>query len=385
MTIPIIPAGSPKYYPKYLKTPVGAFLGLAPGGATDTVTSSLADAPFSVNLDGMEHFQTSYFTSMRSGVQGLGFVQAAWDGLKMHCGYDSDCIAPPPLGSKIQISSQAALVAAGSCADKVGTGNCAPLMLEQAVNGVPFGVSSFRALPSGNFLEIPETSGGDGAMWDYNTFTKTGTSWPGLNKAFFFLYDIALSQEIKFLNLDSHQWAFSSFQLRKESCGGGGDAKGIDCDSPAGTVNVGSAFSAARPLPLYVSMPELATTGLTIKTCADLSSTLQECQRPLKEPFELYSSRLSGQRLCYRESWQINVKMDVMVPLLWQTEHFCISGLSWQALVQTSDYDMNMEDYLAITIIDLVAHFGCVCFMFYKAFTYKNVDNSSDFSDRCCN
>merc|ERR1712224_807509 len=105
-------------------------------------------------------------------------------GSQVHCGYDSDCQGKQKSG--IKWTATAASASAQACAAAPPT-NCNPVTTKTAANGLTYGLTSFRTLPSGSLFDIPEVTGSEdgdnGAYWDYSKF-REGATFPGLNRDF---------------------------------------------------------------------------------------------------------------------------------------------------------------------------------------------------------
>jgi len=375
--------------------------------AHDYISKTHADTAFSSAFADPDLPLTSYYTSLRHGLQGLGFISASWDGSEHHCGYDRDCLQNSGQAPKtLKFSYQAAVESAKGC---TASEYCNPTTLKVPANGVAQGVSSFRALPSGNFFDISEVVGSD-AIWDYASLSKVGSSsWPGLNRAFFFLFDVVLSKgpsESSVMGVPAHQWTLSSLRVRNENCDGGSnpDSPGIDCLTPPGMINVGHARDPVFPSPLFVSQPDLLVSvdgagksilQPAIQLCDQMGSGVEiprECRRPLPNSFDRQTYHITGKTICSREAWQLNLQLKqtamfqnspALLPLFWQAEHFCTSTLDW--------FEMNQIEFVGFSFYDFTLSFigwlhlpiwGIFCC--YKTFKSHDIDISTPYSDKPC-
>merc|ERR1719235_1373859 len=99
--------------------------------------------------------------------------------------------------------------------------NCNPNTLKQSANGISYGLSSLRQLPSGDFWGYEDVSGsGDNALWDYNNFAKVGAVMSAFNKDYFFAYDVSVVEENKLLRVSVHKWSIAGDvgKSRRENC-----------------------------------------------------------------------------------------------------------------------------------------------------------------------
>jgi len=392
----------PSYYPLFARVRLSnyVFEGFT-RESEDYVSQIQSDIPFSVGMYRMEQLSTSFFTSQRDGLQGFGFIYTTWNDVQHHCGYDRDCI-PKTRNDIIKWSSQSASEASNACASLKGLQFCNPTTLKQAANGVARGVSSLRSLPSGTFWEIEEVSGGDHAMWDFKTISTVGTKWLGLNRAFFFLHDVTLSNDQSHVTrILADQWILTSYHSRQESCesaGGSSDTRGIDCTSEPGTINIGFALDPTFPAPLFISPPDFASsTSSTVNLhhCNTLPYPVKrECIRPLANPFEIFTHSVTGEKICFRESWQINLKLqksetptgntEHLLPLYWQTEYSCRPIQPWLRLTFLDGY--------ATQFLDSVVGWGILFLIFFPSLVvvigltlkWRRVDISRYSSDRAC-
>merc|ERR1711924_177008 len=183
---------------------------------------------------------------------------------------------------------------------------------------------------------------------------------------------------------------------RRESCGAavGSDSPGIDCSSPPAAINVGYARDASVPSPLFVSLPDALAPAVKIQDCDKIGGQSIECGKPRKIPFELHTHVVTGERLCYRESSKVHLKMqkssdfptvnDALVPLMSQTEHFCMSGYFWFRYFQIKKLPRDYLDGVMGLVLALVHYSLWLCFSVRSATIWKQVDISTDDSDKCC-
>merc|ERR1711977_464028 len=112
--------GTPKYYPLFTKERISSFLGFYQETA-DVLSKTYSDVHgFSMASVG-EELSSSYFTSQRHGLQGLGFLYASWNGAQIHCGYDKDCASgAKPQDLRMRWGAKEAAERAKSCKDAGG-------------------------------------------------------------------------------------------------------------------------------------------------------------------------------------------------------------------------------------------------------------------------
>lgn len=334
-TIAMMGTDYPAYYPLFTKVSFEQYVGLKPG-VQDYISQSRADQEFTVWRHDFESMKMSFFTSRRHGVQGLGFIHSVWNGVSDHCGYDKDCAAPASAlkNERIKIKLESVTSYQASICQKQNTelkSSCSPNTVKYAANGIPEGVSSFRTLPSARFYGSEEAE----AMWNYQTFSKVGTTWPGLEMVYFILFDVVLAEEVKFFNIHVHRWTISNYHRRTESCSlSASDSPGIDCSSPPNLLSIGRALDGEFPGPLYFSQSEVRPEngGATFKAC----DGPLECRRPLLSSFESMSNQETGGRICFRDSQQLTLHLQqsplfsngaFFIPLYWRVQHFCSSSM----------------------------------------------------------
>lgn len=353
--------GLAEYYPLFVKVKISDLLGLTAYGAPDPVTEGASDVPFTLDMLEQNTSDASYFVSLRHGLQGFGFVRYAWNGQDVHCGYDRDCGQADTRVKPFQMSKEKALETSRNC---VMSETCKPTSLKHSNNGVQYGVTAFKHLPSGSFMEIPQVTG---ELWDYKDYSKDGTTWTGLNMEHFFLYDVKLIKEARIMRIPTHEWSVSKFHRRTENCGGGGgDSPGFDCLGDESTIFIGSSRDSVRPGSLYFSQAQFekldGKENLEIATCRDQHTDILECSQPKKTSQTLTDS-LFGYRVCHRQTSQVSIKLqrstvfantDPMVPLAWKKDHFCMAGDKMFELMRIYIVRTRVTPSLGYAILNLL-------------------------------
>jgi len=275
---------------------------------------------------------------------------------------------------------------------------CNPTTLKEQANGLTYGVSSLRYLPTGTFSDLNEVSGGDEALWDYTKFSKVGQTFPGFNKDYFVIYDVVLSEEMVLLNVHTHRWTLVGGQIgrpRRENCptGSGSDSPGIDCSSPPAAINIGYARDASLPSPLLISLPDALVPGVSIQGCDKIGGFPLDCQRTGKLSFELYTHTIYGERLCFRESSQLHLKMqkssefpavnDIVVPMMSKSEHFCMSGYFWHRYHLIAHHLRDWWDGVLYPIAMLLWCLLWMCFYGKALLGWKKLSVEED-GEKCC-
>jgi hypothetical protein len=335
--------------------------------------------------------EASFFVSSRHGVQGFGFVRYAWNGQDVHCGYDHDCGQADARLKPFQLSKEKALETSGNC-ERSQT--CQPTSLKHSNNGIQYGISAFKHLPSGSFLEIPQVTG---ELWDYKDYAKEGTTWTGLNMEHFFLYDVKLTKEARIMRIPTHEWSLAKFHRRTENCGGaGGDSPGFDCSGDESTIFIGSSRDSVRPGPLYHSQADTKAVegkgNLEITTCRNQHPDILECIQQAKT-FQSLTDSLFGYRVCHRETSQVNLKLqkstafankDPMVPLAWKKDHFCLPGEKMFELMRIYISKSRVAPSMAFAILTLVCVASSAIVGVLVFLRVPKGDFSSHLSDKPC-
>jgi len=208
------------------------------------------------------------------------------------------------MGSMVRV----AMTSQSSCEGNLERQFCNPNTLQYQLHGLTHGVSSFRWLAGASYFEIEQVHG-DNSVWDYTAFNKVGTTWAGLNMAFFVLYDVVLVGHETVLGLQVAQWGFAKYHERRENCeaqaGGGKDSPGIDCSSPAGLLNVGPSFDAKLVGPVYVST----------QTHGELEADVQMncksyCTSGPSTNSQIFSHQTLGFRVGYNNVYALGVQLQ---------------------------------------------------------------------------
>jgi len=383
--------GYPSYYPLLLSIQVQSIFDSSRGDG-DYVSSSYTETGKGMQVFGTyESLARAYFVAERLGLQGLSFMRSIWDGESDHCGYDSDCMTGPK-GVRLSMTSRASC--AWTLAPESPRGPlCNPTSLKYAAHGLDFGVSSLRSLAGTSFYGKSEVAGGDGSIWDFNTFSKVGTTWSTVHEAFFLLYDIVLVGEERFIGLSALRWSLTKYHARLENCGGqsgGGDSPGIDCSSPAGLVNVGPSFDSRLPGPVYLSSRDFTNSGVQVLSC---TAQVMDCEHR-SDGFELLQHRELGFRLGFRNSNGIIIGLqkngiftnsDAMIPLYLDKEYFYIGQWNFYRIYQY-EWSLNFTN-LEHIIFPAIHAVMCIFLMivnFRLIYKAPQMDNSSMFSGSYC-
>lgn len=239
----------------------------------------------------------SFFSSQRSGLQGLSFFHSIWDGESNHCGYDRDCISDSSKSTRVAMNSQS------SCEGNLERQFCNPNTLQYQSHGLTHGVSSFRWLVGASYFEIEQVHG-DNSIWDYTAFNKIGTTWAGLNMAFFVLYDVVLVGYDALVGLHVIEWNLAKYKERRENDetqdGSGKDSRGIDCFSPDGLVNIGPSFDVQFVGPIYLSP----------RRQGEMEAGVQISSEPSAK-WQIFSHPQFGFRIGYNDAYVVGIQLQV--------------------------------------------------------------------------
>lgn len=389
--------GYPEHYPLFNSMNIQSCFSPNMNPA-DYFSGAYADQMFPMMNDQTESLAASYYSSAKNGLQGLSFIKASRGGDENHCGYDRDC-ATGVQHARISMTSQTSCVNADPASQP--DGNCKPNTVMYPANGLSYGVSSLRWLPSTSYFGIPEVESGDDQVWDYTAFNKVGSIFPAMNQAFFTLYDVVLA-EIggKFAGVSVQRWGLSRYHRRDENCGAGagGDSPGIDCKSPTGLTNVGPSFDATLPGPVYISPGDFSvaaggvggtTPVATVKNCAGSV----ECSARSHE-FELLIHNELGFRVGYRNSHTLSIGLQknnvfnnvaTLIPLYFTKEYFYVGQFKAYRLVVYEQYlSACWGESFYCSIVMLPVIFFMLVWSCLRIFKRDQIDISGFLTDRPC-
>merc|ERR1712118_587422 len=100
--------------------------------------------------------------------------------------------------------------------------------------------------------------------------------------------------------------------------------------------------------------------NFVIKQWDSLDMAMVECSRPLKTPFELHTHAQTGDRISFRESTQVHLRLqknskfpngDQLIPLFWQSEHYCVAEFR---LYRFLKLEKTSKDFIDGTVAPLV-------------------------------
>jgi hypothetical protein len=377
------------YYP-LLSTVLVQEMKLSPRNPVDYLSKIYSESVFPIFARQTESMQGSYFTAERLGLQGLSFVRSI-GGSEIHCGYDRDCTDRP---ADIRIS----FLQTPSCEGTLDKPFCNPRSLKYQAHGLQFGVSSLRWLPGASYYGIDKVDPADSDnIWDYTAFNKVGTTWPAVHDAFFVFYDVVLAEPSKFVGVKVLRWHFARYHQDDQNCdadeGPGVDSRGIDCSSPKGMLNVGPAFDAKFPGPIYASSGTFRDDGSKV--------LIERCTGPSLgcnsrgTDFELLTHEMLGFRVGFQNSHSLSIRlqpnnifanMDSLIPLYWMKESFYMGQ---KKLLRIYIYEKQLEvsygDYVVSGAgLGFVSMSLITLFCGRKVFKANDVDTSGPYADKPC-
>lgn len=266
-----------------------------------------------------------------------------------------------------------------TCEGNLNKPGCTPTTLKTAAGGLEYGVTSMRWLPGANYYEIPQVTEGDEKVWDYTKFNKAGTTWPALNEAFFVLYDITLDGPQHLIGLPVLSWNLGKYYDRNADLTG---------TAPAGMVNVGPAYDATMPGPVFMAPGEAQSGGAIAITPSGEYS-------PHGKSFKLYTHENLGFRVGYVNSHSVSLQLQkntkfsntaANIPLYWRVENFFLGQLKLQRVLQydrwlaAQQLEIGIDAVGVASITSLIALLrGC-----YVIYTAPQMDTSTPWSDKPC-
>ncbi|EER17610.1 hypothetical protein Pmar_PMAR023527 [Perkinsus marinus ATCC 50983] len=297
------------YYPRFVKLTVGELLGFQDQSKVDKVTGMPLTMALSATTNPVtEQYRASFVEDWK----GLYYFKMS-NGLEYNCAFDPDCMAQDEFKAN---------------------GTCTPDDKCHPNYAAGFDVKY-----------VPGTLNGHGT----NDYHKVGAIDKMFVSPVFSTAQMKLSkkdQDYNGANIDI--WDLADLAFRNENCDGSGDdSRGIDCDSPYLTLNLGT-FSSPKPnlvrTPIYASLPHFYQVDgsssvknwypgdrVDTKSC----SGSEECDDPERDfNCQMWTEPITGALLKGALKLQMNVMMppaantesgkltdEVLIPAVWVDEH----------------------------------------------------------------